>query len=325
LGGLLIVTVALISVSYPIAQGLKAEMRGSDEDSCVIQLANNLFSGKELYAVNRSYGGNPCSTGPGVVLLYAPLIWLHLYPYGAPLFLGIAAWILGAVTERNETGNIFALLFVSTLFSWEVMAEGSDLVVIGCGFVIAMVGAWSALARGQPRRVLAAAILLGVLSSSRLPFLYVPLVLGLLIWHRDRRLAVQAVAVALAVGGGLTLGTYLWDPGKFSPLHVLAKGQRLAGPNGEMIGLAVYTVVGLAALWWARLPSLTAWLGVTFLLVATPMAVAAGAALIKVDLILSAWDGATYLMVGLPAFCALAATLMTEKADGGGISIFRQT
>lgn len=317
--GLLLATVVLISVSYPIEQTRKAQKHGSDEDACLIQLANNLFSGHELYAINRSYGGNLCTTGPGIVLLDAPLVFTHLYPYGAPLVLAVVAWMLGAATKNFESANIFLLLFMSSLFSWEVMAEGSDLVVIGCGFVIAIVGAWEGLARGRAGFVLGAALFLGLLSSSRLPFLYLPLVLGLLIWQKDPRLAVKAVALGLAIGFGLAVGAYLWDPSKFSPLHALEKGQRMAGRNGELLGLAISVLAGLIAVWWARQSSLEAWLGVTCLLVVTPMAIAATAALIKVHLSLSAWDGATYLMAALPAFCAFAAVVMTRSSSQIGV------
>jgi hypothetical protein len=68
----------LIWFLYPIADGLKSQMRGSDQDDCVIIGVKQLVSLLHPYE-KTSYLGNPCSTGLGIILLYSPFVLFNIY------------------------------------------------------------------------------------------------------------------------------------------------------------------------------------------------------------------------------------------------------
>jgi hypothetical protein len=68
----------LIWLLYPIADGLKSQMRGLDQDDCVIIGVKQLVSLLHPYD-KTSYLGNPCSTGLGIILLYSPFVLFNIY------------------------------------------------------------------------------------------------------------------------------------------------------------------------------------------------------------------------------------------------------
>ena len=68
-----ILTLFIIFYLYPIADGLKVSMRGSDQDDCTIGIIKNLFNGINPYHF-ISYNGITCAQGPRVIIIFSPFL-----------------------------------------------------------------------------------------------------------------------------------------------------------------------------------------------------------------------------------------------------------
>jgi hypothetical protein len=294
---ILIVATVAVAIVYPIAE---AHRPGSDSDDCVIMLTQNCLHGQYPYVTHTSYLGQPCRDGPGELLLYAPLVALNLFQFGAPLALFFLALMYASVSGVEATNILFVLLF-STVVTWQHLVTATDYLTIGSIIVICLVGLW------KNERAWWYAIVLGAAASARVIFLFIPIIAGLLIWRRGRRQAAIVTTLGLLVGTVPTVLLYLWSPADFTPADVFEAGLVwIASPTQRVIGAVLGIAAGLLVLKWSRTRSLAGWCGMLALVMILPMAVASfGQLQTQMHWQLSRWAGG-YLMFGVPALCAWA-------------------
>jgi hypothetical protein len=306
---ILIVATLAVAFVYPIAE---AHRPGSDSDDCVVLVTDNFLHGMYPYVTHTSYLGQACHDGPGEILLYAPLVRTNLYQLGDPLALALAVLMLASVSGI-EAANILAILIFSTIATWQHLVTGTDYLTVGAVILIALIGLW------ENERARWWATLLGIGASSRVIFLFVIPVVGLLMWWRDRRRAVLATGIALLVGGVPTLALYLWSPANFSPGSVFQTGLvMIASPRDRAFGALVGVAAGILTLRWSRTQSLAAWCGIVGLVMIAPMAVASiGQLHNEMHWQLSKWAGG-FMMFGVPTVCAWAALKIAPA--GAGVS-----
>lgn len=185
---LFLATVVFVWFVYPLADGLKSQMRGSDQDDCVIICATRLANLVNPY-VERSYYNNPCSTGMGMLIVYLPFVLLGLYQFGAVLLCFFAYLSVKNYTRNPYVSVVYLIFMCLSLFFAELLAVGSDLIFVGCSILILAIGLVVALERKSIGFLLLLAILAGLVSSTRVNFLVVICVLSVFVFVRWRWVA----------------------------------------------------------------------------------------------------------------------------------------
>ena len=97
-----VAAIAVIFV-YPYADGLKANLGGSDQDDAVMLCGQSLLSGEFPYA-QRTYPNNPASPAPGMLLIFLPSILTGWYPLTTVLVLILGAFLIPR--KRVDYGSI---------------------------------------------------------------------------------------------------------------------------------------------------------------------------------------------------------------------------
>jgi hypothetical protein len=293
---------ALVAVSYPRADALRAQGRGSDQDDCVRTLVANVFAGRKPFG--RGYFGDPCSTGPSEFLWYFPVqvsgAWFVAVPALAML---LGWWVLSLVADRGTA----VLLSLSQLASWlflELSAVGSDLLVIGWLFAAAVVlvrerRAWRWAVGG------AAYVLF---AGSRLPLALVAAASLWLLVVAVGWTALRVVVPVLLATAGLYAGGWAAAPDSFTPGHLVGKslhilrylsGSRLAP---ALVVAALLVGAGAAV---TLVPAVAArvrrhWFAANVLVIALPMWAVAVWDLSRRDLDPARWEGLGYLYLCVP-------------------------
>ncbi|MDA0787466.1 MAG: hypothetical protein O3B37_14365 [Proteobacteria bacterium] len=216
----------VVTIVYPLADGLRTVGRGSDHDDCVILGVQQLVQGGFPYDV-RTYIGNACSTGPGVFILAAPFVVMGVYPY-----LNVAALLLCFLVLRTRYGAAFSqtwlLLLVGMAVFMELTSVGSDLVFLSLLTLTVCVGLDTPRLQGKVVPVVLAAIVCGLIGAARMNFIVIPFVIGALVFSTDRRMFVTFTGVGLVIAVALWLGFFAWNPAHFSPYQVVQRSQGLA-------------------------------------------------------------------------------------------------
>ncbi len=302
LAGLLIFVLAANYFLYPLADALKYRMLGSDQDDALILLARRLFAGLSPYA-ERTYHGNPISTGPGLVLLLLPFLSGSLYFLITPLCLTVLALVVARLTGHWRPANLFVLLCLSSPVWWETMVVGSDMFVMGGLIFLCLTLIYFRLAP-RPAPFVLCALLLGAAATFRVIFGYLIPLVGLLLAPRQPRLAWGLTFASLAVALGLHAVFYFWDPANYTPLHLWGKGHQLLPPVLKVLTAA--SGLGLVV-WirWRAADTYPAWLFCLWLALMIPLAaVSLGDLWTWRHFDLAAWEGANYLVVPLPLLVA---------------------
>ena len=297
--GLVTVALGVSYCVYPIADALKYQMRGSDQDDALILAGNRLRHLVSPYA-ERTYHGNPISTGPGLVLLLLPLLSFERYFLITPLVLAAVAYTLYRISGSFYPANLFIGLCLTSPAFWETMVVGSDLFVIGGLLVLCLALLYAKIE--QNRLYLVSGILFLVLAvTSRVVFLYLVPLVGLFLWKRRPSLGYTVVIFALS-GALLIHGIfYFWDPPNYTPLHLIGKGGVLL-PGYVKISL----ILSALAVGWLTLTKVTdnlvSWLFFLWLGLVTPLAFSAfGDLIYRRNFHFAGWEGANYLLVPLAA------------------------
>jgi hypothetical protein len=299
----LIFVVTIIWFVYPIADGLKLQMRGSDQDDCVIIGANLLLSFNHPYTQN-SYYGNPCSPGVGMLVLYLPIVFFNLYEFGSVIS-GAAALII----VQRYTLSIFKTAFFTTLvfiglFQLEMLVVGSDLFVIGCGLVIVSLELTKAILKRNFFGIIWIALLTGLLSSTRLNFLVLVPIFTIFIFLHWKRAAVYFGIMSLCVAIIPSSYIYFHSPTEFSPLHLLDKSNLLLGGGLKEIAAGFSVVAFFCGAYLVKRSVHNIPFAVFIALAPSLLAVAMG------DLIMrhskfGEWEGANYLLPLIPLVSAI--------------------
>ena len=305
-----LIAIAAVAIwVYPAADGLRTELRGSDQDDAIIICGRALVEGVYPYG-SETYLGNPPSPGPGALLLFMPSLLTGWFPLTTVLTV-----ILALIWIRKQHGpavvGAFSVLLSSSVIYWDLLAVGSDLVAIG--LLIAVATDWSSNV-AKRREAVALGILAGVLGGTRVPLLFLPLLPAFATWGRHRGLGVCIALMGLATATALHGAFWVWDPGSYTPIHLLGKGDSILGVGGR---LALLSICALAGAWlvmnrtridihlWTTVLGLGLPLGATAL-ASLPGFTASGVA---------SWEGANYLFPVLPTLAFWAALELTRKNE----------
>ena len=302
-------SLATVSLVYPLADGLRAEMRGSDQDDAILICGRALLEGTYPYG-QETYLGNPPSPGPGVLALFLPSLLAGWYPLTTVLGLALAlAWI------RKRLGPAvlvsFCLILATSLLYWDLLAVGSDLVVIS--LLITVATDWSSTVSTR-RGACALGILAGVLGGSRTPLVFIPLIFAFPVSGRRASLGALIAIVGLGTALGLHAVLWVWDPSGYTPLHLIGKGDSILGVGGIIATVSTCTLAGAWLLVNRTRANIHLWstvLGLGCPLGAVSLASLSG---VTVDG-LASWEGANYLFPVLPTLALWAALELARNGE----------
>jgi len=183
-----ILVLFIIFYLYPIADGLKVSMRGSDQDDCTIGIINNLLNGINPYHF-ISYNGNTCAQGPGVIIIFFPFVILSKYIF-AHLFYLILIFLILYKYRNNFNFNKFFVIFFSSIILWEMLSVGSDLYVSSILLCISCILLNEGIKEKNLRLIIVSAIIIGIFSTTRINFIYIPFAISILLFVNWKKEAV---------------------------------------------------------------------------------------------------------------------------------------
>lgn len=222
-------------------------MRGSDQDDCVIMGVTRLTHYLYPYS-ERSYLGNPCSTGVGIFILYFPFVLLNAYPAAAVFAIMAATFIVNLYTKNIYKTSVFLLFSLSSIFLIELMATGSDLIVLGYGILALSYGLVISLKNKSMKLILIFALLAGLLSSSRINMIVLAPLFAFLIYTHWKRAAINFFSISLVVAIVPSAYLYFINPSEFTPLYLIGKGSYLViSPYKELTALVSISLTFLGA------------------------------------------------------------------------------
>lgn len=298
----------VIYFAYPIADGLKTQMRGSDQDDCVILGAQRMIQGLFPYSA-RSYYGNPCSPGPGMLILYTPFVYMHAYIGGA-----FALLIATLVVLRRESHSWlkpgYFLFFLSmSLLWWELQVVGSDLIALGLGLVLVMTVLPKIIEEKYRILIVLIGALTGLLSSTRINLFYIFIFLSFYIFWYWRSGALLFFISALLFAVAPTLWFFFLNPVDFTPFHLVGKAGYLLSPVALTASILVCTGFGVFGLMLGR-KGLNYGAAGLFLGLAPMLCILALADISNRQWQWGQWEGANYLMPILPLSALLVARII---------------
>jgi hypothetical protein len=269
----LALTLVCLVVAYAVVY--PRVTRGSDRDEALDAATGALLRGQFPYATGP---GGPISPMPGELLLAAPFLLL-LGTATYQTFFWLAAFFATArasLASPRQAVIVMASMLVLCPASVHEMVTGGDLLA---NAIWVMVFAMATVVASSPRGAISAAIALGIGLSSRAHFAAIlPIVFLAACRKCGARAAVVRCAATTVALLAVTFPFYLYDPARFSPLHMVSRLDALSGvPHAVIVSSACASV--LATTWLAFGPfSEPRWLGACAFAVDVPVAVASALA-----------------------------------------------
>jgi hypothetical protein len=312
-----IICIAILSASYfiyPIADARRNSGGGSTADDALLLAARSFFHNGAMYA-NAVDGNIPISTGPGWVLLNSVFANSMCYSFMLPLYIALLTGLISVMSKQPRQGLIFLGLMTTSLLFWELMVTGHDIVAIGCAFTMVTIATSTLAQQKTPHlpRMLALAVLVGLIATSRVVFIVLPLLLALFAWKYNRR-----VSLIIGLGGSaiaLALHAYFYSTSAFyQPFHLFQRGGTNVGAGLIATGLVLESVVVWRA--YSRVSAdVATWLFGTWLCLFLPLLLIAIGELRHAGWILANWEGANYLFPCIPLFLAYVAATTSASAE----------
>ena len=317
----LIVLLVVVSVMYPMADSLKLQNRGSDQDDCVRVLVNHVFALRAPFGYGTFH--DPCSTGPTEFFVYFPVqISTGYFVLVPSLSLLLGVWVLRQAVDLPAAVLLSLTQFSSVLFV-QMAVIGSDLIIVGWLFAAAIVTSRKGLQTASVALTFVGAVSYALFAGSRLPLAMVTIAsmvvllvtCGSVAW----RVAVPATLITMATYGG----SYLIAPSSFTPGHLVRKSGRvvrdLAGDSLLPLAIAV-GVLAAAVVIALALSQTRQFLGLHYFsmnatLILIPMAAAAIWDLRRRSGDLGSWEGLHYLYVAVPAVLVMVANWLRAESE----------
>lgn len=232
---LLVLVGVICWFAYPIADALKLSMRGSDQDDCIILGANALLQLTHPY-LQKTYFDNPCSPGPGLLILYTPFVWMHLYILGSIFAMSIVAWLLYQHWGSCALVGAWLITLLFSLVMPDALVVGSDLILPACVILAIALLLAPTIASQNYFSLFVLAIAAGLVSSMRINFIVFAPLIALFIFTRWKLGGILFLICSLVVALAPGLFIYQLDPAHFTPLHLLGKSSKFISPELLLFG-----------------------------------------------------------------------------------------
>jgi len=296
---------------YPVADARKLSGMGSTGDDAVIEPAKTLLECGRLYDTVL-YDGAPVSPGPGWIILNAPFALLHIYWLMNTVYIIAAIIISRYYLEKCLPGNIVLVFLSVTLIFWELLVTGHDMFAMGFSFCMLTLSVWSENRETAPSasRIFLTGAVAGVISTARVVFLGVPMLLAVFLSKRHKRHAWIFLLTSLTVAG-LLHGYFYAINTTYPPFHLFSTGKSMAGGGWSVIGLLMTALTVCIA--YKRLDvSSGSWMMSVFICMAVPLSAVSLAQLGQTGWRFALWEGANYLAPAIPLLLFAKAAKMAS-------------
>jgi hypothetical protein len=289
---------------YPVLDAYRNVGRGSTADDAVILSINNLVTEGHFYAKTLP-GAIPISPGPGWLLLNALFVLCRCYFLLTPFYVAGMIWIYMRLYKNGIVPLLVLLLLSSSPVFWELMFTGNDLIAVGCSFAIIVMLLYHYSVQTDVRIIslplIILAVLIGCVATSRVVFIYFPLLVRILIGKIKPAKSLFIFAVSLTAALALHIVFYLTCE-HYQPLHLYSRGITNVG-----LPLIIVGVVGAAGILTAIVkievrPSLESFLQWVFVLMAIPLLLISLGEFLHFESSISRWEGANYFMPVIPLY-----------------------
>lgn len=288
---------------YPIADIRKEFGMGSTADDAFIETVRQFMSNGRLYDVVL-YDGTPISPGPAWILINSPFVLLNCYILKTPSYILISIltyWYY--FNNKYITLNLLVLLSVSLIF-WELMVTGHDLISIGFSFSIIILLVYNYIIdRDCDSFVIhhfLLALFIGVVSTSRIVFMCLPVLVLILTIKRNLKLSLYIFFISMFSAIMFHLVFYFTSE-YYQPLHLLGRGSRNVSLVIITFGILLTSVLSIIAVFKVndRLSNIFLWF---FILIVIPLSLISFGEFLSIGKDLAAWEGANYLVPALPVY-----------------------
>jgi hypothetical protein len=310
---LFIIAAGVVWLTYPIADGLKLQMRGSDQDDCVISGARHILRLSHPY-IQTSYYGNPCSPGLGMLIIYMPFVFIDAYPLGALFYSAFGVLVLYRASPSISSVVVFTSLFFTSIFNIEMLVVGSDLFIVGFGLLIVGFQAIRAVSVRGMASIIMLAIYTGLIASTRVNFIVIAPILSVFIFMHWKKGAIVFSIISLSVAVFPSAYLYMLSPEEFTPFHLIRKSDNLLGSGLKEFAVMLSILAFIYGINCVK--SAIVFIPSALLICLAPslLAVSIG------DLMLrgwkfSQWEGANYLLPLLPLSMAILSSEPTERSS----------
>lgn len=297
---------------YPLLdrEALKLAGEGSDADDALIDIARRLLQGEPSYAA-PTYRGNPISTGLGWVVLNLPWASQQTFFLLTPFYLGALGIALRAATRAWVAPNVALIGHLGCLGFLEI-APTSDLAALGAALCASFMAAY--LGRNSGWALALIAVVMGTVSSGRVPFLLFPALSAALLWRATAGRSLILGLAGTATAAAWHLGAMRFGASPYQPLHLFDAANTLLPGAWRYIAALATAAVGIAAIRARnRTPADAVFL--CGLCLATPLIFVALAQLAAIGFETGHWEGANYLEPAFSFFVAALALLAWRRHE----------
>lgn len=318
--GLLAVVSGLSIGFYPLADGLKTQMQGQDQDDCTVLGVQGLLSFANPVS-EPTYFGNPCSNLIGAIAPHIPFVLLNNMGLAGPVFLTMTLYFLLRTGSSSAQTGLFLSALVALPATLELMVNGSDFVFIGLSIlvVVRILELWRDGHLEGRLWPWILAILVALVGTTRINMLLFIIVIGIVLLAMKKSIVPLIVASSTAIAPNVYW--LLSDPSAFAPLHLIGKGQTLV-PGAlylAMFGVtALFLLFGLIQRNWVK-----ANLGLYIILSfgAHLIFLSTGDLVFNREFDLFWWEGANYLFLITPLIIWFATNIglgskLTRRVTG---------
>ncbi len=285
---------------YPQVDARKYQPgKGSAGDDALILSANTLKTTGKLYDVTVGED-TPISPGPGWVILNSPFVLLNLYFLFTVFYVFIVCMTLN-YTFNKITADLFLLLCSASMVFWELIFNGHDIFPLSVMLFVCSLLTFRYLTKSNKLiLVTAIALLTGVISTSRIIFIFFSFLLSLFLWKFNKKNSVLLFFIASIVNVSFHLYYYSINT-VYQPLHLFNKAL-----NNIDYPLIILGLTGFFAMLFFQYrnlnESIQSWnknLFISFFIIFFPISVGD---LIKSDFNFHKWEGANYIIPVIPFF-----------------------
>lgn len=299
---------------YPVIDARKSEKgKGSTGDDALILSANTLKSSGKLYDVTIN-PTTPISPGPGWVILCSPFVLLNIYFLFTPFFVFILCLVLNKVFD-NRVSNVSLLFLSMSMLFWELILNGHDIFPLSAMLFLCSVLVFQYVTKKvRMDALLLVSVLVGIVSTSRIVFVFFPFLLAMFLWKFNRRNALVLFLTSMSVF--LFFNLYFYSINTYyQPIHLLDKAVRNINYGMIVVGSAGF-IIGLFFQYRNLKNNIVSWnksLLVSFLVIFLPIA---SGDVIKSGFNFVTWEGANYLMPVIPFFILYLYFKTIDSSEG---------
>ncbi|MCB1059893.1 MAG: hypothetical protein KDB65_06670 [Calditrichaeota bacterium] len=308
--GLIVLHIALNATIYPRADALKLEGRGSPQDDALIVGGERLIAGVNPYE-GETFLNEWVSAGPAWVAIALPFTLTKFFALFTPFWVALTAFVISRIRSL-ELATLFLILCFSSPLVWELSVTGSDMLAMGCAFLLLILWSYRAWTGGGAIAKFFSALFSASVTTSRIVFGYLlALVAGFLLRKKIKTGFAYGIA-AIGLFILIQLPFYLWNPERYFPLTRFYWAKGLLGPTLEITATVSSAIVLIYLALKTKLDE-HAWIKCALLSLVVTMFWSALGDLKARDYSLSAWEGANYFGPLIPTAVLLVIDRFTPR------------